>query len=85
MQIEKISALIQAGLPDATTHIDGDGTHFTAIVISDTFEGQSRLARHQAVNQTVSAAMLDGSLHALSLRTFTQAEWDALDYKEKWR
>lgn len=78
MQTETIATLIQAGLPDAQVTIDGDGTHFTALVISPSFAGLSRLQRQQRVNDTVKAQLLDGSLHALSIKACTPDEWQTL-------
>ena len=78
MQIKTIATLIQAGLPDAEVTVDGDGTHFNALVISNHFQGLSRLQRQQRVNDTVKAQLLDGSLHALSIKACTPDEWQTL-------
>ena len=78
MQTKTIATLIQAGLPDAEVTIDGDGTHFNALVISNRFQGLSRLQRQQRVNDTVKAQLLDGSLHALSIKACTPDEWQTL-------
>lgn len=75
MQTETIATLIQAGLPDAKVTVDGDGAHFTALVVSPSFAGLSRLQRQQRVNDTVKAQLLDGSLHALSIKACTPDEW----------
>ncbi len=79
MQAEEIKKLIEAGLHNADVTIEGDGTHFSAIIICDAFAGKSRVQRQQLVNETVKKQLLDGTLHALSMRTFTQAEWQVLD------
>ena len=79
MQPEAIRDMIEAGLPDAQAHVEGDGAHFTAVVVSKAFTGKSRLQKQKMVYDTVKSQLLDGSLHALSIKAFTPEEWDALD------
>lgn len=84
MQTQEIEQLIASGLTDAEVTVEGDGTHFTALVISPAFTGKSRIQRQQLVNETVRAQLLDGSLHALSMKTYTPKEWQELgiDHRE---
>lgn len=82
MQIETLKQLIESGLPGSEVTIDGDGTHFNALIICPTFANQSRIKRQQMVYDTVRTHLLDGSLHALSLKTLTPAEWQAIEKEE---
>jgi len=82
MQPEKIRDLIEAGLTQAQAHVEGDGAHFTAIVVCPAFVGKSRIQKQQLVYDTVRAQLLDGTLHALSVKTFTPDEWDAIPNSE---
>ena len=75
MQPEIIKQLIESGLPNAEAYVDGDGAHFTAIVICPQFAGKSRIQKQQLVYDTVKPQLMDGSLHALSVKTFTPDEW----------
>ena len=46
MEAHKIEALIKAGIPDAEVTIEdlvGDGNHYAASVISNAFDGKSRV------------------------------------------
>lgn len=54
-------------------HQRGRGTHYKAVVVSDCFNGLSRVQRHQ----TVYAALDDllNEFHAIALYTFTAQEW----------
>lgn len=79
MQPEAIRTLIEAGLPESQAHVEGDGAHFTAVVVCPAFAGKSRLQKQQMVYDTVRSQLLDGSLHALSIKAFSEAEWEALD------
>ena len=79
MKPEEIQQLIEAGMPTAEAYVEGDGAHFTAVVVSPAFSGKSRIAKQQLVYDTVRKQLLDGSLHALSVKTFTPEEWEAFD------
>ena len=78
MQTEEIKQLIEAGVDQSEAIVEGDGTHFTVVVISPIFQGKSRLEKQQLVHQTVKNQLLDGTLHALSIKTFTPDEWHQL-------
>jgi acid stress-induced BolA-like protein IbaG/YrbA len=78
MQPEEIRRLIESGLPDSEAHVEGDGAHFTAVVVCPAFVGKSRLQKQQLVYDTVRPQLLDGTLHALSIKTFTPEEWEQL-------
>lgn len=79
MQTTDIEQFIEAGLPGAKAYVEGDGTHFTALVISAAFHGKTRLQKQQMVYDTVRQQLLDGSLHALSVKTMTPEECDSID------
>lgn len=53
-------------------------THFKVIVVSDKFDGQRPLTRHREVN-TVLAGELANGVHALSINTYTPAEWQQVE------
>ncbi len=79
MQPEEIKRLIEAGIPGSEAFVEGDGAHFLACVVSPVFAGKSRIQKQQIVNDTVKTQLLNGTLHALSIKTFTPEEWDQLD------
>ncbi len=54
----------------------GSESHFKVVVVSERFEGQPLVRRHQAVN-AILAQELKEDIHALSLETLTGAEWTA--------
>jgi len=82
MQPNEIESLIKHGLSDADVYVEGDGTHFSALVITPAFMGKSRIARQQMIYATVNDQLLDGSLHALSTKAFTPDEWQAIENNE---
>lgn len=54
----------------------GSESHFKLVIVSDSFEGVSRVRRHQHINGIL-AEELKNSIHALSMQTMTKAEWTA--------
>ena len=73
MPADQIEALIRAGIPDAKveiTDLAGDGDHYAARVVAESFRGQSRVARQRRVYEALGGRM-GGELHALQLTTAT--------------
>ena len=72
---QQIKDWIEAGLPDSSVVIDGDGHHFEALIVSDAFDGLNQIKRHQMVYQALGDKM-KSEIHALSMQTRTPAEAD---------
>jgi len=71
MAAEEIEALIRSGIPDAQveiTDLAGDGDHYSARVVAESFRGQSRVAQQRRVYEALGGRM-GGVLHALQLTT----------------
>jgi stress-induced morphogen len=74
IQSAEIERLIREGFPDATvkiTDLAGDGKHWAAEVIDESFRGQNRVQQQRAVYATLKSVMdgPSGALHALALTT----------------
>lgn len=78
METDAIVKLIEAGLPGCEARVTGDGRHFEAVVISDEFEGKSPLQKQRLVMATVKPQLESDELHALSIKTYTREQWQAL-------
>jgi BolA protein len=52
------------------------GGHFRATIVSERFEGRSRIERHRLAYAALGAWM-GTEIHALSVDAFTPSEWDA--------
>lgn len=74
----ELQNIIAAGLPCDHIHVDGDGRHWSAIIVSSAFEGARLIARHQKVYSTLGQRIKTDEVHALSMKTLTPAEWAAL-------
>ncbi|WP_319773042.1 BolA family transcriptional regulator [Breoghania sp.] len=71
MDAREIESMIRTALPDAKIEIRdlaGDGEHYAATVISESFRGKTRVQQHQLVYQALQGNM-GGQLHALALQT----------------
>lgn len=71
MNAADIEKMIKAGIPDARVTIRdlaGDGDHYAAEVVAESFRGKSRVQQHQMVYNALKGNM-GGVLHALALQT----------------
>ena len=71
MNAREIESLIKEALPDAKVVIRdlaGDGDHYAAEAVSETFRGKSRVQQHQMIYAALQGNMGD-ALHALALQT----------------
>lgn len=50
-------------------------THFKVLVVSQAFEGQSRIDRQRRINDLLKSE-LESGLHALTQKTLTPTEWE---------
>ena len=75
MTREELQSLIAAGLPCEHLELTGDGRHWYATIVSSAFEGQRLIQRHQRVYATLGGRLQTDEVHALSMKTFTPAEW----------
>ena len=73
MDARDIERLIRDAIPDAEVMIRdlaGDGDHYAATVVAESFRGKSRVQQHQMVYAALKNSM-GGALHALALQTAT--------------
>ena len=73
---ENIYGYIQAGLECTHLEVEGDGQHFTAVIVSPAFAGKRPIQRHQLVYAALGDRMRE-EIHALSMKTLTPEEYQA--------
>jgi acid stress-induced BolA-like protein IbaG/YrbA len=78
MTADQIKNLIAANMACEHITLTGDGRHWYATIVSSTFEGRRAIQRHQMVYATLGSKMQNDEVHALSMKTYTPAEWSAL-------
>ena len=74
MQAHEIESLIRETFPQAQitiTDLAGDGNHYAAEVIDESFRGKNRVQQQRAVYAALKGKMdgAEGELHALALTT----------------
>ena len=75
MNATDIERMIKEAIPDASVTIRdlaGDGDHYAAEIVSESFRGKSRVQQHQMVYKALQGNM-GGELHALALKTSAPA------------
>lgn len=73
MAAADIETMIREAIPDAMveiTDLAGDGDHYAARVVAESFRGVNRVKQHQTVYAALKGRM-GGELHALQLTTAT--------------
>jgi acid stress-induced BolA-like protein IbaG/YrbA len=87
MNPEQVQELISSNMPGARVQVTGGDGKFEATVVSEEFTGlesdnvrekiQARMKAEQRVYGTVSEQIASGAIHALTVRPFTPAQWEA--------
>ena len=71
---EDLEKYIKESIPESTVIIEdlrGDGDHYSATVISKSFEGKTKIEQHKMVYESLNGKM-GNELHALMLKTKTE-------------
>jgi acid stress-induced BolA-like protein IbaG/YrbA len=71
---ELVKDYIATGLACTHLEVEGDGQHFTAVIVSDVFAGKRLIQRHQLVYAALGDRMRE-EIHALSMKTLTPEEF----------
>lgn len=79
MTPEELRQILATGLPGSEVTVTGDGRHFDARVVSDAFEGLSVIRQHRLVYEILGDRFDRDVVHALSIKTYTPAQWRALN------
>lgn len=80
LSCEDVARLIRDALPGATVEVQnfgGGADHYEAVVVAPQFEGLTRVKQHQLVYAPIQPYMQNGTVHALGLKTYTPAQWEA--------
>ena len=77
METQRIRKMIEQGIQASFVEVEGDGTHFQAVVVSEQFRGKPPLERHKLVYAALGDAM-ESEIHAISIKTYTDDQWEKL-------
>ncbi len=68
---EDVKTRVAEAFPDAQINVDVDGNRATIHVISDHFDGMSRVKKQQAVYGCIEDLIASGALHAVTIKAET--------------
>ncbi len=74
MNETEIKQMIEKVIDCQSIEVVGDGSHFEAIIVSESFVDKRPVARQQMVYSVLQEKISTGELHALSLKTLTPSE-----------
>lgn len=75
MTNEEIAEMLSKELALHEVKVKSEGTHFQVIAIDDCFEEMSRVKKQQYVYAPLSELIADGTIHAVTIKTFSKAQW----------
>lgn len=74
VQPDQVKAAIHRAMPDAVIEVEdltGGGDHLQLRVVSNAFDGLSRIRQHQLVYGALRQELASEAIHALALQTST--------------
>ncbi len=77
MDPQEIQALLQNAIENCEVQVQVEGSHVHLNVVSSAFEGLNSVKKQQLVYGALNAPIADGRIHAVHMKTYTPAEWQA--------
>ncbi|MGH1461049.1 MAG: BolA family protein [Neptuniibacter sp.] len=78
MQAEEVKQILESQLENCTVTTAGEGCDFQVIVVGELFEGLRPVKCQQLVYACLNEFIANGAIHALTIKTYTPAQWEAL-------
>lgn len=75
METSEIEKLISDAVELNELHVKFDGSQCKIVAVADFLGELSRVKRQQTLYSPLSNAIKDGAIHAVTIKTFTTAEW----------
>jgi acid stress-induced BolA-like protein IbaG/YrbA len=76
LENSQVKAILEEKFKGDEINVTGDGYHYQLTIISDEFNGLTRVKRTQLVYLVLDKWIKSGELHALSIKPFTSQEWE---------
>lgn len=77
MQPSDVKSRLEERIDGCEFHIQGEGCNFQVIAVGDIFDGLSKVKSQQLIYGALSEEIASGALHAISIKTFTPAQWQS--------
>ena len=78
IEANEIVGMIRDSIPGAEVRVEdmtGERDHFNILVVSAAFEKMMLIEQHRMIQKPIQAAMDDGRIHAVQIKTVTPAQW----------
>jgi acid stress-induced BolA-like protein IbaG/YrbA len=75
MQAAEVKSYLETKLPNARIEVEGEGCNFQLNLISDELAALSPVKRQQQIYAHLNDWIADGSIHAVTMKFFSQAAW----------
>ena len=75
MSPEDLQVLLTQKLEDCQVVVDGDGYKYQITVVGEASEGLNAVKSQQYVYAALNEKITDGSVHAVTIKTYTPAQW----------
>ncbi len=77
MQAPDIENLLNGSFPGCEVMVSAAGNHVDITVVGEVFDGLRPVQRQQRVYAVLREAIASGVIHAVNMKTYTPAEWQA--------
>ncbi len=78
MQASEVEQLIKQQIDNIDVTVESDGYHYQVVAIGDIFSGLSPVKKQQLIYGCLNKYILDGTIHAVIIKTYTPEEWSAI-------
>ena len=75
MEVNEVERLITDTLENVEVVAETDGYHYQVRAIGDVFDGLNAVKRQQLIYGCLNKYILDGTIHAVVIKTYTPSEW----------
>ncbi|MFM2479276.1 BolA family protein [Celerinatantimonas sp. MCCC 1A17872] len=76
MQPEQIKQILQTALTVDELQVKGEDSHFEVFAVGEIFDGLSRVKKQQVIYAPLAEYIADNTIHALTIKAYTPAEWE---------
>ena len=77
MHASEVKQLLEEKMEGAKIMVSGEGCDFCLTVVADAFQGVMPVKRQQMVYTHLNDLIAAGTIHAVTMQTFTESEWEA--------
>lgn len=77
MQPQQVKDLLLQAFSECEVTVSGEGNHYDVLIVGEAFAGLRAVKKQQMVYAVLNDLIADGTMHAVNIRTFTPAEWQA--------